>query len=75
MFNLHRLELDSYSRIVEYIKGFNEGINLKPVNIAKLKQRSLNLRTGPKSRQSKEFIKYVKKKLVYFDEESFYKVY
>lgn len=73
LFNLHRVGLETYALIEEYIKTFNPGININPMKIARLKHSSLMLRTVPKTRESESFVKYLRIKFKDFDEELFYK--
>ena len=73
LFNLHREELNSYQKIVDYIKLFKKDNGLKVGNIARLKHSTLNVKTVPRNKHSIEFVEYVKLTFNNFDEHSFYK--
>ena len=73
MYNLTRDGLETYPKISEYITQFNPSLKIKTGNIARLKLSLLTFKTVPKTKQSIEFINYVKIKFPNFDEETFYR--
>lgn len=73
LFKLHRVGLEKYSDIIDYLKAFNPSINISKNRIAYLKSKSVNWRSVPRISKSDEFIKYIKLKFKDFDENSFFR--
>ena len=60
MFNLHRKGLDKNKDIVAYLKTFNPKIKISENSIASLKKRAIKPKSVPKTKQSEEFVKYIR---------------
>jgi hypothetical protein len=73
MFNLHRLDLKKNKHIVEFIKQYDKNTKISANSIAALKGRAITLKSVPRSKETEEFVKYVKSTFQNFDEENFYR--
>lgn len=71
-FNLNRNELDDYRKIIDFIKGFNQKTRVSKQSISNLKNRSLIIKTVPRTKDTESFIKYIKTKFENFDEKAFF---
>ena len=74
-FGLRGTEFKGYRHLIEFIRGFyptNE-VKVSKSSVSHLKSRSLILRPVPLTAQNVEFVKYIRSKIPYFDEDSFLK--
>jgi hypothetical protein len=74
MFNLHRVGLGKNKDIVSYLKSFNPKIKLSENSIAALKKRPIKLKSIPKSKESINFVEYLRQKFKDFDHDSFFRL-
>lgn len=64
-------EVSSYSEIIDFVKGFDDKIKVSKDSISKLKNRKMIFKTVPRTKETLEFVKYVKEKYKTFDEKDF----
>jgi hypothetical protein len=65
-------EINSYSELIEFVKGFDDKIKISKSSISRLKSRKMIFKTVPRTKETMKFIDYVKKKYTEFDEDSFF---
>jgi hypothetical protein len=73
LLNLHRVGLSKYRDIEDYLKILKPSLKLKDNPVGSLKKRSIKVKSVPKSKESTEFVSYVRMKFKEFDEESFFR--
>jgi hypothetical protein len=62
----------SYSEIIDFVKGFDSKIKISRQSISNLKNRKSIFKTVPRTKETMEFIDYVKVKFPEFDENTFF---
>jgi len=73
LFNLDRSELDTYGKIIDFIKAYKPTVKISEQSISNLKNRQIKWKSVPRSLRSEAFIDYVKTKFLEFDVESFFR--
>ena len=71
--NTDSSQFKSYDDIVKFIKGHKHDYKLNVNNIAVLKRRGKSYKQVPVTKESLEFVKYVKQKFPDFDSDQFFK--
>lgn len=71
LYNLKN-EFTSYSELVEFVQGYDDKIKLSKSSISHLKGRKMVFKTVPRTKETMNFIDYVKIKIPEFDEVSFF---
>jgi len=65
-------EINSYSELIEFVKGFDDKIKISKHSISKLKNRKMIFKTVPRTKETMKFVVYVKEKFPEFDEDRFF---
>jgi hypothetical protein len=63
--------LKTYSDIIEFINGYKKSKKITKSSISHLKNRKMVFKSVPHTKETLEFVKYVKTKYKNFDEKSF----
>lgn len=72
-FNLNRNELDSYQKIIDFVRVYNPRLKYTAASISNLKLRPIKWKAVPRTSQNEAFIKYVQTKFNEFDINEFYR--
>jgi hypothetical protein len=70
-YNLYN-DWQSYSEIIEFVREFDSKIKISKSSISHLKGRKMIFKNIPRTKETMEFIEYVKSKFPEFDEDSFF---